>query len=319
MWPFNGAPLLLDIIPDADDADFAWSCVSDCPSSSKDSRREFVKDKRLQIASDDDKKINGEDDRCTHHADEDQNYQNIQEKLVGEDGENSEEEGEFNPDKHIDRPLDSHDNPDNGNCILSHHPFVEKGECSKENLLESVDKSDWAENNSQPQTCKGNIDRHRDLKSRRSVFDDEGSSDKDSEIVKDDQDSKQRKRKLIMSDVSDEEEGEDRHLQIHLDVPLPISRINKEQFLPDEYKKLEVLAFEMETTIASLEEDLARTNKEKEEILLRNKVLTSDVEVIYYRLSTKNSELKKLEQEVSSMLLTNALLELVEEKAIWIA
>ncbi|KAF6170558.1 hypothetical protein GIB67_031966 [Kingdonia uniflora] len=117
----------------------------------------------------------------------------------------------------------------------------------------------------------------------------------------------------------------------------------------DEYKKLEVLAFEMETTIASLEEDLARTNKEKDEILLRNEVLTSDVEATYYRLSTKNSELEKLEQEVSSMrvrlaefesscenmessikslpvekeelamLLTNALLELVEEKAIWVA
>ncbi|KAF6170560.1 hypothetical protein GIB67_031968 [Kingdonia uniflora] len=179
--------------------------LSNCPSSSKDSRREFVKDKRLQIASDDDKKINGEDDRCAHHANEDQNYQNIQEKLVDEDGESSEEVGEFNPDKHIDRPLDSHDNPDNGKCILSHHPFVEKGECSKENLLESVDKSDWAENNSQLQTRKGNSDRHRDLKKRRSVFDDEGSSDEDSKIVKDDQDSKQRKRKLIMSDVSDEE------------------------------------------------------------------------------------------------------------------
>ncbi|KAF6163637.1 hypothetical protein GIB67_036097 [Kingdonia uniflora] len=266
----------LDIIPDADDADFTWSCVqcvstvvtqssisdcnsipvfrslqkrkgvqaakniqikkkdeedgiksliahsevqtcdvaapsrSDCPSSSKDSRREFVKDKRLQIASDDDKKINGEDDRSAHHADEDQNYQNVQEKLVDEDGESSEEE----------------------------------------------------ENKCQPQTRKGNSDGHRDLK-RRSVFDDEGSSDEDSEIVKEDQDSKQRKRKLIMSDVSDEEgefsgdkqsiiasdshgspvsifsfdpcnkEGKDILLQIHLDAPLPISSVDPSRGYPN--------------------------------------------------------------------------------------
>ncbi|KAF6158382.1 hypothetical protein GIB67_022462, partial [Kingdonia uniflora] len=199
------------------ECDVAAPSRSDCPSSSKDSRREFFKDKRLQIASDDDKNINGEDDRCAHHADEDKNYQNVQEKLVDEDGESFEEEGEFYPDKHMDRPLDFHDNPDSGKYILSHLPFVEKG----------------------------NSDRHRNLKRRRSVFDDEGSSDEDSEIVKEDQ--------------------------------------------IDEYKKLEVLALEIETTIASLEEDLAKTHKEKEEILLRNK------------------------------LLTNALLELVEEKEIWVA
>ncbi|XP_010276627.1 PREDICTED: kinesin-like protein KIN-7O isoform X2 [Nelumbo nucifera] len=125
--------------------------------------------------------------------------------------------------------------------------------------------------------------------------------------------------------------------------------ISYEQTLQDEYKKLEVLAFEMETTIASLEEDLAVANGEKEEALVRNEILASELEATSNKLNTSDTELKMLEEEISSMRLrldeceslsqrmessikllseekeelamqlTDALLELEEEKVIWSA
>ncbi|OVA18500.1 Kinesin [Macleaya cordata] len=116
-----------------------------------------------------------------------------------------------------------------------------------------------------------------------------------------------------------------------------------------EYKKLEVLAFEMETTIASLDEELAATNAEKEEALIRSDILASELEAMSLRLSTADTEIQVLQEEVSSMSikladsesscnkmersisllleekeelamqLSNVLLELEEEKAIWSA
>ncbi|KAJ4972044.1 hypothetical protein NE237_005143 [Protea cynaroides] len=122
-----------------------------------------------------------------------------------------------------------------------------------------------------------------------------------------------------------------------------------EQTVQEEYKNLQVLAFEMETAIASLEEDLEAANREKAEAIIRNEVLTSELEAMFKKLDSLNSDLEmsqedisrmrlKLsesdtmchkmdrslhmlleEKEESAMLLTNALLELEEEKAIWAA
>ncbi|XP_042515640.1 kinesin-like protein KIN-7O isoform X2 [Macadamia integrifolia] len=119
--------------------------------------------------------------------------------------------------------------------------------------------------------------------------------------------------------------------------------------LQEEYKKLEVLAFEMETTIASLEEELEAANREKAEAIIRNEVLTSELEAMSCKLESSNLELKMSQEEVLSiqlnlsesetmchkmdsslnmvlgekeelaMQLANALLELEEEKAIWAA
>ncbi|KAF8403637.1 hypothetical protein HHK36_011741 [Tetracentron sinense] len=92
-----------------------------------------------------------------------------------------------------------------------------------------------------------------------------------------------------------------------------------EQTLQGDYKKLEVLAFELETTVASLEEDLIAANIEKEEALCRNEILASELEAMSNKLNMSTSELEILQEEVSSLNLTDAILELEEEKAIWSA
>ncbi|KMT15139.1 hypothetical protein BVRB_3g062560 isoform B [Beta vulgaris subsp. vulgaris] len=119
-----------------------------------------------------------------------------------------------------------------------------------------------------------------------------------------------------------------------------------QQTLQEDYKKLEVLAFEMETTIASLEEELAAANQEKEELLARNESLSFEIEMLSNKFDTSNSESNsfqeelldfrlKLENSVSyhqnlesqikqlveekeelAMQLTNALLEVEEERAV---
>ncbi|PIN18320.1 Kinesin-like protein [Handroanthus impetiginosus] len=117
--------------------------------------------------------------------------------------------------------------------------------------------------------------------------------------------------------------------------------------LEEEYKKLEVLAFEMETTIASLEDQLAMANGEKDAASSRAESLASNMEALSDELQLSNSELSTLKEEVSdlrtsleesrfhaqtiecslktlteekeelSMQLTEALLTMEEEKAIW--
>ncbi|XP_057785128.1 kinesin-like protein KIN-7O isoform X2 [Salvia miltiorrhiza] len=121
--------------------------------------------------------------------------------------------------------------------------------------------------------------------------------------------------------------------------------------LPDleQFKSLEVLAFEMEAKIASLDEQLEIANEEKDIATSRADSLASDVEALSDELHSSNSELRALEEEVSalrtsleesrsharqmettlaslseekeelSMQLTEALLSMEEDKAIWLS
>ncbi|XP_057548898.1 kinesin-like protein KIN-7O isoform X3 [Amaranthus tricolor] len=122
-----------------------------------------------------------------------------------------------------------------------------------------------------------------------------------------------------------------------------------QQTLQDDYKKLEVLAFEMETTIASLEEELAAANQEKEKLLATNESLSSEIEMLSEKFDASSSDLNALQEELLdlrlkleksessnqnlesqinllveekeelAMQLTNSLLELEEERAVWSA
>ncbi|KAL8162959.1 hypothetical protein V2J09_014448 [Rumex salicifolius] len=122
---------------------------------------------------------------------------------------------------------------------------------------------------------------------------------------------------------------------------------NLQQALQEDYKKLEVLAFEMEATIASLEEELALVKQEKEETVARNESLSSELELLSEKWNTfkldsvmSNEEIIRLrseleksdaahqkydnqvkvlhkEKEELAVQLTDALLELEEERAIW--
>ncbi|KAL8489358.1 hypothetical protein ACS0TY_025309 [Phlomoides rotata] len=115
----------------------------------------------------------------------------------------------------------------------------------------------------------------------------------------------------------------------------------------EEYKKLEVLAFEMESAIASLEDQLAFANEGKDLATCRAESLASDLEALSNELHLSNSELSSLKDEVSvlrtsleetrvhaeeiesslkslseekeelSMQLTEALMNGEEEKAVW--
>ncbi|OAP03125.1 hypothetical protein AXX17_AT3G09960 [Arabidopsis thaliana] len=119
------------------------------------------------------------------------------------------------------------------------------------------------------------------------------------------------------------------------------------QSLQEEFKQLEVLAFEMETTIASLEEELAAERGEKEEALCRNDGLVSEITDLTEKLEHSNTQLEHLQNDVTelktrlegsssdqqqletnvkqlleekeelAMHLANSLLEMEEEKAIW--
>ncbi|XVE95776.1 hypothetical protein REPUB_Repub02eG0129000 [Reevesia pubescens] len=119
-----------------------------------------------------------------------------------------------------------------------------------------------------------------------------------------------------------------------------------EQTMQDDYKKLEVLAFEMETTIASLEEELAAAHRDKEEATSRNEDLALEFDALTKQLNISSSEINALREELSglklgldrsnfnqqgmessikmllaekeelAMQLTNSLLEMEEERAI---
>ncbi|XP_018492806.2 kinesin-like protein KIN-7O isoform X2 [Raphanus sativus] len=122
---------------------------------------------------------------------------------------------------------------------------------------------------------------------------------------------------------------------------------NANQSLQEEFHNLEALAFEMETTIASLEEELAAERGEKEELLCRSEGLDSEVTALTEKLEQSNTQLEQLqiditefkarlessssdqqqletnakqlleEKEELAMHLANSLLEMEEEKAIW--
>ncbi|XP_062166470.1 kinesin-like protein KIN-7O isoform X1 [Alnus glutinosa] len=122
-----------------------------------------------------------------------------------------------------------------------------------------------------------------------------------------------------------------------------------EHTLQEENKKLEVLAFEYETDMASLEEELAAAYREKEEVLSRNEGMASEIEALSEQLNVSNTELNVLQEEISAlrhcleesksnqqemensvkklveekeelaMQLSDSLLEIEEERAIWSA
>ncbi|XP_057427737.1 kinesin-like protein KIN-7O isoform X2 [Lotus japonicus] len=122
-----------------------------------------------------------------------------------------------------------------------------------------------------------------------------------------------------------------------------------EQTLQEEHKKLEVFAFESETRITSLEEQVKAALKEKEEIISINEGLNLELEGLTEKLNTSTSELCYLKEEISALKqsleesvlnqeklessikvlmeekeelalqLTNSLLETEEERAIWSA
>lgn len=69
-------------------------------------------------------------------------------------------------------------------------------------------------------------------------------------------------------------------------------------FIKDEYKKLEVLAFEMEATIASLDERLGMTIEEKDEATSRAEALASELQILSNEFYMSSSELSKLKEEV---------------------
>ncbi|XP_057506191.1 LOW QUALITY PROTEIN: kinesin-like protein KIN-7O [Actinidia eriantha] len=125
--------------------------------------------------------------------------------------------------------------------------------------------------------------------------------------------------------------------------------VSIDQTLQEDYKRLEVLAFEMETTIASLEEELTMTNEEKEAAVSKTESLASELDALSDKLNMSNAELNRLQEEFSdlqlcleeskslnhkmessikvlveekeelAMQLTEALLAMEEEKAIWSA
>ncbi|XP_010056124.2 kinesin-like protein KIN-7O isoform X2 [Eucalyptus grandis] len=125
--------------------------------------------------------------------------------------------------------------------------------------------------------------------------------------------------------------------------------VHIDQTMQEEYRRLEVLAFEMEATIASLEEELAAACKEKDEVMSKCESLALELEVQSQNMSNSSSELTGLQEEILklsgkleesqsyqqkleasltqlvnekeelAMQLTDSLLEMEEEKAIWSA
>lgn len=71
--------------------------------------------------------------------------------------------------------------------------------------------------------------------------------------------------------------------------------------IKDDYKKLEVLAFEMETTIASLEEELASARAEKEQATSTIESLDVEMQSLSDKLMVSNSELVVYEEAVSTL------------------
>ncbi|CAI9782842.1 unnamed protein product [Fraxinus pennsylvanica] len=77
-----------------------------------------------------------------------------------------------------------------------------------------------------------------------------------------------------------------------------------EQAMQEDYKRLEVLAFEMEATIASLEEQLSIAHGEKHVATSRSENLASDLKELSDELCDTKSKLSTLKEEVSSLMTT---------------
>ena len=84
-----------------------------------------------------------------------------------------------------------------------------------------------------------------------------------------------------------------------------VENFSSESFLScsfkEDYKKLEVFAFEMETTIASLEEELAAAYRDKEEAVFRNETLTAELEALSDKLNISNSDPKMFQEKALSL------------------
>ncbi|XP_031401118.1 kinesin-like protein KIN-7O isoform X2 [Punica granatum] len=123
--------------------------------------------------------------------------------------------------------------------------------------------------------------------------------------------------------------------------------VTVDQTMQEEYRQLEVLAFEMESTIASLEEELAAAKHENGDLTSKNESLASELEYQSEKIGLLNLELNKLHEEVEklnlelqesnsykqqmeisiikmaeekeelALQLSESLLEMEEEKAIW--
>lgn len=57
----------------------------------------------------------------------------------------------------------------------------------------------------------------------------------------------------------------------------------------------------METTIASLEAELAANSREREEAISRNEILALELEVLSEKFNKSNIELNMLQEEVSGL------------------
>lgn len=64
---------------------------------------------------------------------------------------------------------------------------------------------------------------------------------------------------------------------------------------------MEVYAFEMETKIVSLEDELSAVLREREETLSKNDDLTSELEALSEKLNKSNLEVNALQEEVSAL------------------
>ncbi|CAL0321569.1 unnamed protein product [Lupinus luteus] len=87
-----------------------------------------------------------------------------------------------------------------------------------------------------------------------------------------------------------------------------------QETLQEEHQKLEVFAFESETRIASLEEELAAALKEKEEAICINEGLTSELDDLTEKLNTSTSELYNLKEDISALRQILEDSDLVQEK-----
>lgn len=70
-------------------------------------------------------------------------------------------------------------------------------------------------------------------------------------------------------------------------------------YFQEEHKKLEVFAFESETGISSLEDELTAALKEKAEVITINEGLTSELEDLTEKLNTSSSELYNLKEDIT--------------------
>ncbi|GAB2267146.1 hypothetical protein Dimus_002131 [Dionaea muscipula] len=77
-----------------------------------------------------------------------------------------------------------------------------------------------------------------------------------------------------------------------------------QQALQGDYKNLEVLAFEMETTIAALEEELATAYQENEELSAKDEILSAEITQLSEKLNILSSELTVLQEKNLDLSLT---------------